>query len=131
MNNYWTARKARFERNQNDLLELAKKVKEKYPSIEIYVHHEYPQAYLKSITFFKDEMINSIGFHEVPYHWSGCGYKEHSGGENVSMPFDEDDVFRTFKPITSILFRQPNEHFKSKEQYLKWYSFLKKFEPND
>jgi len=44
------------------------------------------------------------------------------------MPFDVNDVLTTFKPITSILRRQPNEYFKSKEDYLKWYSYLKRME---
>lgn len=127
MKTYIEAYGERLDRNEKALLELANKILEIHPEVEIYRHHDL-QRKVSSLKFFKGELINSIGFHEVPYRWSGCGYGEHSnshnGGENVCMPFDVEDVMTTFKPVTSIKFRQPNEYFKSKEQYLKWHSFL-------
>ena len=121
---YWEARTARYKRNQEDILQLAKDVMIAYPEIEVYVHNS--DRIISSITFFKGESINSVSFHEVPYHWSGCGFKEHGGGDNCCMPFDVNDILTTFKPVSDILLRQPNEYFKSKEQYLKWCSWLKK-----
>jgi len=124
-NYYWTAYRARLERNDKELKELAKKVIESNPNIEVYFHHE--DKFQNNVLFFNGESINSVSFHEVPYYWSGCGFTDHYGGENSSMPFDVDDVMNTFKSIRSIKYRQPNEYFKSKEQYLKWYSFYKRF----
>jgi len=126
MSDYLTAYRERMERNHNALIELAKNVIKADPEVEVYFH--YYNKYQDGVTFFKGEMINSVQFHEVPYHWSGCGLKSHNGGDDVSMPFDVNDVLTTFKPITSILWRQPNEYFKSKENYLKWCSYLKKLE---
>jgi len=126
MSDYFTDYRARLERNQEALLELAVNVIQADPEVEVYLSND--GAFHRSVIFFKGETINSVSFHEVPYRWSGCGVTNHSGGENVSMPFNVDDVLTTFKPITSILWRQPNEYFKSKEQYLKWCSYLKRME---
>lgn len=125
MSDYFTAHTARMERNDIALHELAADVIKQDPEVEVYFH--YDDRYKGSVLFFKGEDINSVSFHEVPYHWSGCGLKDHSGGDNVSMPFDVEDVLTTFHPVTGILKQQPNEYFKSKEQYLKWYSFYKQF----
>lgn len=128
---YLEAYSARLKRNNDELIQLAKDVILIDPSIEVY--HYNGDRFIKSLVFIKDEMINTVSFHEVPYRWSGCNYyKEHgechSGGENSSMPFDANDVIGSFKPITGVLNRQPNEYFKSKQDYLKWCSYLKRIE---
>ena len=127
MIDYFKAYTERLQRNDDALKSLASEVLKKDPEIEAYFH-ENNNRYKNSVIFFKGELINSIQFHEVPYHWSGCGIKDHSGGENVSMPFDVDDVITTFHPVREILRMQPNDFFKSKEQYLKWHSWLKRWE---
>lgn len=125
---YWEAYRARLDRNQADLLKLAADVMAADNEVEVYRHHDEKRA-VSSITFFKGEEINSVSFHEVPYRWSGCGYGEHngchSGGDNVSMPFDVNDVLTTFKPVKGMRKSQV-EVFKTKDQYLKWCSWLTK-----
>ena len=132
MNDYWTAYSERLERNQNDLLQLARDIIKKDSSIEVYVHHGFPKRFITNIVFFKGDLKNEVAFHEVPYRWSGCGYEEfgksHPGGENSSMPFDANDVLNTFKHVNKYKKRQPNVYFKSKKEYLEWYSFYKKLE---
>ena len=129
MSDYLTDYRARLERNDKALKNLADEVIKAEPEIEVYFH--YNNKFQNNVIFFKGEYINTITFHEVPYRWSGCGYSEfgksHNGDDNVSMPFDVNDVLTTFKPITSILKSQPDKHFKSKEQYLKWYSFYERY----
>lgn len=125
MSDYFTAHTERMQRNDKALHELAANVIKEDPTIEAYFHHD--DSLKSNVLFFKGENINSVSFHEVPYHWSGCGIKDHSSGDNVSMPFDVNDVLTTFHPITGILKYQPNVYFKSKEQYLKWYSFYKRW----
>lgn len=121
---YLEARTARYKRNEEAILKLVKEVLLADSEIEVYTQRD--KKTISSITFFKGEDINSISFHEVPYRWSGCGFKEHGGSNhNLDMPFDVNNVLTTFKPVSSILLRQPNEYFESKEQYLKWSSWLK------
>ena len=132
MSDYLTAYRARMERNDKELKELAVNVLKADSTIEVYFHKD-ENKFQDSVVFFKEEQINFIGFHEVPYRWSGCGFHEHSGrsnpgGENSSMPFTVDDVLNTFHSVTEVKWRQPNEYFKSKEQYLKWSSYLKRWE---
>lgn len=131
--NYFEAHRARMQRNNDALLKLADEVIEADSSIEVYIcRNDNLQS---SVSFFKGELINGIGFHEVPYHWSGCGISDHSGGENISMPFTVDDVLKSFSPVTNIVNRRPTQHtveyFKSKEQYLKWCSYLKQYNGKD
>lgn len=123
---YMSGYTRRMEKNDWELHQLAKEVIQADPEVEVYFHHD--DKYQDGVKFFKGEMINSVQFHEVPYHWSGCGLRSHSGGDDVSMPFDVNDVLTTFKPVTSILKSQPDRYFKSKEDYLKWSSYLKKWE---
>ncbi len=127
MSNYFDAYRARLERNQADLLNLANEVKKLLPEIEVYVNRDYPNRLLSSITFIHGETINTIAFHDVPYRWAGCGFREwsysHSGGENSSMPFTAVEVLQTMQPITKVKKRQ-NEFFKSKSNLLSWWSFL-------
>jgi len=129
MSDYLKHYRLRLERNDKELRELADNVIKAEPEVEVYFHRS--NELQNSLCFFKGESINGIAFHEVPYRWSGCGYSEfgksHNGDDNVSMPFDVNDVLTTFKPITSILKSQPDKHFKSKEQYLKWYSFYERY----
>lgn len=132
MNNYLEAYYARIIRNHEDLLKLVTDVLEKDPSVEAYYHKEIDNRRLiSSVVFFKGEEINGIGFHEVPYRWSGCGYSEfsnsHSGGNNCEMPFTAEDVLNNFRSITTIKLRYYT-YFKSKSEYLKWCSYLKKHE---
>lgn len=131
MSDYLTAYGLRLERNEEALLKLAKDVMELDPTVEVY-HSGNLERKISSLTFFKGEDINSVGFHEVPYRWSGCGFREfynyHSGGENVAMPFTAEDVLKTFKPVTTVMKSQPNQYFKNKEHCLKWYSWLTKFQ---
>jgi hypothetical protein len=126
MSDYLTDYRARMERNHNALMELAKNVVKADPEVEAYIGRN--DVLIKSVVFIKGETINGVAFLEVPYRWSGCGISNHSGGDNVSMPFDVNDVLTTFKPITTILNRQPDEYFKSKEDYLKWCSYLNRME---
>lgn len=130
MSDYLDAYRARLERNQAALVQLIKDVLAKDSSIEAYVNRDISR-FIDRVVFLKDESINAIGFHEVPYRWSGCGFPEfgnsHSGGENVAMPFTADDVVSTFKPITKVMHTH-DKAFKSKEQYLKWCSYLSKFD---
>lgn len=130
MKTYLEAYGERLERNDKALKEIALEVIKTNSDVEVYFNHN--KNFKDSVLFFKGEMINSIGFHEVPYRWSGCGYQEfdkyHSGGENSAMPFTVEDVLNTFHPVTEIKLRQPDEYCKSKEQYLKWYSFYKRWE---
>jgi len=131
MSDFLKAYEERLQRNHKAILKLAKDVIAIDKSVEAYLSIGL-KSYISSITFFKDESINTIAFHEVPYRWSGCGYtehgKSHSGDKNCSLPFTPMVVLASFKPITSILFKQPNEYFTSKDQYLKWYFFLKKYD---
>lgn len=130
MADYWTARRARFIRNQFDLIVLACKVIKIDPSVEIYVHRDYHKRFLDAIVFIKGEKINEIAFHDVPYRWSGCGYEEnwqgnyHSGGPNHKMPFNENDVLTTFHPIVS-------KAYNNKQQFLKYCFWLVKINPQD
>jgi hypothetical protein len=129
MSDYFKAYRARLERNHNALVQLIKDVQKKDNSVEAYINRN--DELINHVVFIKDESINSIGFHEVPYRWSGCGYKEthssHWGGENSSMPFTADDVLSTFTPIKGSRLSQL-ESFKDKKHYLKWCSYLKKYE---
>lgn len=113
-------------RNHNELLQLAKQVKELDPTVEAYIHKD---RLASGVYFIRGESVNVIHFHEVPYGWSGCGYPEfnntHPGKENVSMPFTAEEVLHTFKLITSIKKFQPSEYYKGKEDYLKWLSYLR------
>lgn len=131
MSDYFTARKLRFERNQADLIQLIKDVQLIDNTVEAYVHSDYPKRFMERVTFIRGEEINTIRFHEVPYRWSGCGYSEnhnsHWGGENSKMPFTAEDVIKTFQPIKGLRKSQV-ELFKDKEHYLKWCSYLKKYE---
>lgn len=128
MTTYMEAYRARLERNQAALLQLIKDVQEKDPSIEAYTYDDQGSRLISNVVFIRGESINSVGFHEVPYRWSGCGYPEHGnshpGGDNVAMPFTADDVISTFKPINTI-HKSQSETFQNKEHYLKWYSFYK------
>jgi len=130
MKTYFEAYRERLERNQADLFNLANEVLKQHPEIEIY--HYRGDRFVQGLIFFNGENINSIHFHEVPYRWSGCGYDEiniamsHRGGDNVSMPFTVEDVISTFKPVTSKN-RDVKTKFKSKEDYLKWCSYLVKY----
>lgn len=132
MKGYWEAYAARLQRNEEQLLQLAKEVVAIDPEVKVYVSH-LSKRYHSSITFVKGETINRIGFHEVPYRWSGCGYEEigtgHPGGENSSMPFSAETVIETFKKITSEVKRHSRrkgpEHFKSIEDYFGHYTFHK------
>lgn len=121
--NYFEARKLRYIRNQEEIIHLIEEVQKLDESVEAYVHHD--NRYIDNVVFFKGEEINSVSFQEVPYHWSGCGCKSHTGlGDSQQLPFTAEDVLGTFNPVTGLLFRQPNEKFRSKEHYLKWYGFL-------
>lgn len=130
------AYRARLIRNDAELRKLAADVKATEPTIEVYAYQDRGSGLLNGVTFIKGDEINSVGFHEVPYRWSGCGYSEHPGGERISMPFTVEDVLSTFHPINTIRFRylnnNPNDHscenFKGKGDYLKWYSYLKPLE---
>jgi hypothetical protein len=125
---YLEAYRARLERNNDELLALANKVLQldKTNTIRVYVHESKP--FKQNLVFIRGEEINSISFHEVPYHWSGCGHEDHAGGDNVSMPFTVRDVMTTFKPIT-LVNKSINEKFKTVDQFLKWYSFYKEYKP--
>ena len=131
---YLTGYARRMEKNDWELHQLAQEVIKADPEVEVYFHHD-ENRYQNGVKFFKGEMINGIQFSEVPYRWSGCGVSNHGGIESdygglstCSMSFDVNDVLTTFHPITDVLHRQPNEYFKSKEQFLKWSSYLKKWE---
>jgi hypothetical protein len=126
MSDYLTAYRERLQRNNDDLIKLIKEVQERDPLIEAYVHND--GRLFPGVVFIKDETINSIHFHEVPYRWSGCGYhehwKSHWGGENASLPFDATDVITTMRPIGNVN-KTHDKAFKNKEEYLKWCSYLK------
>ena len=115
-----------MERNHNDLIKLIRDVQDRDKTIEAYVYND--DRYLPGVVFMKGETINSVHFHEVPYRWSGCGHSEftrsHPGGDNAAMPFTADDVLLNFKPITFVKNRHDSV-FKTKEEYLKWCSYLK------
>lgn len=123
MKDFLTAYGERLERNSAALLKLATDVMAADPTVEVYCHRD--DKHKKGLVFFKGEEINKIHFHEVPYHWSGCGYAEHFGGENLAMPFTVEDVLQTFKPVTTVMDRH-DTFFKSKAEYLKWCSYLQK-----
>ena len=133
---YFEARKERLKRNDKALRELAENVLKADSEVEAYFY--YDSKLQDNVLFFKGDAINSVSFHEVPYHWSGCGVRSHGGiqkdGHDICMPFNVEDVLITFKPVTNIIFRHPHnrptEYFKSKVQYLEWNSFYKRFEPN-
>jgi len=139
MTDFFDAYRSRLERNQADIFALIKDVQALNPSIEAYVHHDTGR-FQQGVVFIRNEEINSIHFHEVPYRWSGCGHGEfnnsHSGGENCSMPFTVEDVLKTFKPINTVRWRYKDKHglesvyFKNKQHYLEWCSYLKKYEQN-
>ena len=145
MSDYLTAYRARLERNQAELIQLIKDVQAKDNSIEAYIYDEQGSRLIGGVTFIKDEMVNSIHFHEVPYRWSGCGYEEHGKShygfvdQNLAMPFTADDVIKTFKPINQVRWRYknttPNDHsfepFKDKKHYLEWHSFLTLHKPKE
>jgi len=126
---YFKARAERTIRNNDNLKHLADMVMEADSRIEVYHHKSVP--YIESITFFKGEEINTIGFHDIPFRWSGCGFKEikthgdkRAKGGQLEMPFTVADVLNNFEAI------QPNHRFKTKEEYLKWYNYLTKYEKN-
>lgn len=121
MKNYFEAHAERMQRNNDQLISLAKEVLSIDNSIEIYSNRN--EKLSDGLIFIKGENINTIQFHEVPYHWSGCGYTDHGGGENISMPFDAQDVLNTFKPIKTAMWTY-KEPFKNRAQYLDWYSYL-------
>ena len=129
MNSYMTDYKRRLVKNNLALQQLAKDVMEIDPLVTAYLHHD--ESHLNHyMVFFRGEEINSITFREAPYHWVGCGHSNHPGKDkSVDMPFESMDVLSTFKPVTSVINRQPDEYFKSREHYLKIYSFLKPYKP--
>ena len=122
MSDYLKAYSKRLERNEADLINLIKAVQQQDNTIEAYIN-DARNGRIRNVVFFKDDKINSIWFHEVPYRWSGCGYNEHHkshpGLENCKMPFTAQDVIDTFQPI------QTSSYIKraTKEAYLKWYSY--------
>ena len=126
MSDFLKAYRARKKRNHDDLIQLIEDVKKKNKDVKAYVHNS--DRYIDSVYFVLDESINVIQFNETPYRWSGCGYTDfansHYGLENCKLPFTADDVLSTFEPIKS----KKTEYFKSIDQYLKWYSFLKQYE---
>lgn len=124
MSDYIKARLARLERNHEALIKLANDVLDIDQEIEVYFH--YDDQFKSYVIFFKDENINSVSFHEVPYHWSGCGHKDHRGGENVSMPFTADDVLKTFHPVTDV-HEKYNTFFRDKAHYLKSQRWNKRY----
>lgn len=125
---YLEAYRERIKRNESKLFELAKNVLAVNQNIEVYMYKG--TQYKKGLVFFNEEKINSICFHEVPYRWSGCGFTEfgqsHPGIEGSEMPFSVEDVLNNFQSIQSVR-KNVNENFKSKEHFLKWYSFYTKF----
>ncbi len=133
MSDYLSSYRQRLIRNNDALKKLADDVIKEDPEIEVYFHYE--DRLHQYVVFFKGELRNNVGFHEVPYRWSGCGYGEfsysHMGKANCEMPFTVNDVLTTFKPITEICkFELTKVFFKSKKDYLKWYSFYKRYIPN-
>jgi hypothetical protein len=131
MNDYWTAYSSRLERNEAELLKLAKEV-EADSEVEVYIHDSYPKRRLTSVTFFKGEEINHVDFVEVPYRWKGCGFHSHRGiGDNVGMPFTAKDVLESFDHVSHSLKRNPKMYFQTKKEYLKWYSFLNQYTIKD
>lgn len=133
MSDFFKAYRARLVRNQEALINLIKEVRKADPTVEAYTGRN--DRFICGVVFIKDEGINSIHFHEVPYRWSGCGYGEfnnyhHSGGENNSMPFTAKDVIDNFKPIKGMRKSQV-EVFKDKAHYLKWSSWLQEFKEED
>jgi hypothetical protein len=125
---YFEARQKRTEDNHRDLHQLAKDVFKKDPNVKAYFNRN--DSLHESVVFIRDEEICSIGFHEVPFGWSGCGYPEfpkekrrYDNDINGRLPFNSDDVLNHFKPIQNIKLTH-NTYFDSVDQYLKWYSYL-------
>lgn len=133
MSNFFDAYRERLKRNHNALLQLADDLIKIDPEIEAYIYRE-ERRLVSNVVFFKGEGYNSIGFHDVPYRWSGCGHGEfsysHGGGENHSMPFTPEDVLKTMQPITTVI-KGGDVRFKSKDQFLTWYSFYKRYNTGD
>lgn len=129
MNNYLTSYQKRLIKNDFALKQLAIDVMEADPSVTVYLNNDKDRPNY-FIVFFREEEMSSITFKEVPYRWDGCGVKDHPGkGNNADMPFEVEHVLSSFKPITSVLNRKPNEYFKSKDHYLSIYSSLKQYKP--
>lgn len=131
MKNFFDAYRERLQRNQAALEDLIKEVLILEPETEVYVHRDYPKTYLSAVYFFKheegkEEKINIIRFHEVPYSWSGCGVKDHAGKENSAMPFTLGDTLSGFWPITKEN-KTWNKKFRSKSEFLSCYFFLKPY----
>ena len=128
---YLEARHARSIRNNDNLKNLADKVIAKDNSIEVY--HNKNDNYIESIVFFKGEEIVSIGFHSVPFRWSGPPNfrefpkegKRPKDGE-LEMPFTVEDVINGFSSIKNVRHRH-DTYFKSKKEYLDWCSYLVRY----
>lgn len=125
MKTYLEAYYERMQRNHDALINLANEVLNLDPTIEVYICRG--DRLQNGIKFIKGETINSVQFSEVPYHWSGCNIKNHGGGENISMPFDSNDVLTTFKPITSVM-NTYKDAFKNRAEYLKNQFYLVQLE---
>jgi hypothetical protein len=115
---YFEARKARWERNDKALRELAKAIIEKDNTIEVY-HHE-DQKNIEGLHIFKGDELCYIHFGEVPYRWTGPGNGS-ADVENLEMPYTVEDVLNGFHKLRS------HTRYNDKKSYLRWYSFLTKF----
>lgn len=127
MKTYLEAYHERYLRNENNILKLCKEVLEKDPEIKVYAYFKNNRI-ISSVVFIKNETKNHIGFHEVPYRWSGCGYSEigglpHYGLRGNEMPFELNDVLDNFISITSVKHSCDSYH-KSVKGFLKWCSYL-------
>ncbi len=126
MSDYFKAYRGRLEKNQTDIINLINEVKKVNPLIKAYVVSSKNRI-ISSVTFIKGEEINRIGFHEVPYRWSGCGYKEHhSSHYGLSMPFTANDVLKTFQSIKG-MYKNQSAVYKNAKEYLTWNSYLTEY----
>jgi len=120
---YFEAKKQRCYKNQEELLQLAKEVKEADSNIDIYKNKN--QSIIEGLTFIKGELIKSVRFHSVPYRWSGPIKRTREVTRYLGMPYTANDIINGLCSITNV-HHHHDTYFKSMEEYLKWCSYLVK-----
>ena len=125
---YFEARFARRTRNNDALKNLADKVMKEDSSVQAYYCRNDEE--IESITFIKGEEISTISFTEVPFQWSGPEERSAENQENIAMPYTAKDVLGSFYSIKNVKHRH-DSYFQSKEEYLKWCSYLIKYNGKD
>ncbi len=110
MSDFFTAYRARMQRNHDSLMKLA----DELTNIGVSVYHSKDRL-VKSLWLTKDNTHLYLSFCDVPYRWelscsiewvrgngSSRTIEVSRGGENVSMPYTVDYILSKMQPIPKI-----------------------------